>query len=90
VNKGERMDTHLEIKGDENSLYVTANGADMVIGSNHPLYIELRLVVDNVIKSATRNTRKSVAGSLTLDDLIYAARERLNQLEECKRQQADE
>jgi hypothetical protein len=84
------MDTYLEVKGDEKALHVTANGAAMVIDSNHPLYIELRLVVDNVIKSATRNTRKSAAGSLTLDDLIYASRERLMQLEECKRQQAGE
>jgi hypothetical protein len=84
------MNTHLEIKGDDKALHVTANGAGMVIDSYHPLYIELRLVVDNVIKSAARNTRKWGAGSLTLDDLIYAARERLKQLEECKRQQAEE
>jgi hypothetical protein len=82
------MDIHLEVKGDEKALHVTANGADMVVDSNHPLYIELRLMIDHTIKSATRNTRKSVAGSLTLDDLIYATRERLKQLEECKRHQA--
>jgi hypothetical protein len=84
------MDTHLEVKGDEKALHVTANGADMVVDSNHPLYIELRLMIDHTIKSATRNARQSVAGSLTVDDLIYAARERLKQLEECKRQQAEE
>ncbi len=56
------MQTHLEIKGDEKELHVTANGADMLIDSNHPLYIELRLVIDHVIKSASRNARKSEAG----------------------------
>jgi len=84
------MDTHLEVRGDGKKLHVTANGADMVIDSDHPLYIELRMVIDHVIKSASRNTRKGVAGTLTVDDLIHAARERLLQLEEYQQQQAGE
>ena len=84
------MDAHLEVKADGKKLYVTANGADMVIDSDHPLYIELRMVIDHVIKSASRNTRKGVAGTLTLDDLIHASRERLKKLEEYQRQQAGE
>ena len=84
------MNTHLEVKGDEKKLHVTANGADMVVDSNHPLYIELRLIIDDVIKAATRNTRKSAAGTLTVDDLIYANRERLKHLEDYKRQQTGE
>jgi hypothetical protein len=84
------MNTHIEVKADEKALHVTVNGADMVVDSGHPLYIELRLVIDNMIKSAARNTRRSVAGSLTVDDLIFAARERLQQLEEYQRQQKGE
>ena len=82
------MDTYLEVKGDEKALHVIVNGAEMVVDSDNPLYIELRLAIDHTIMSASRNTRKNVAGTLTLDDLIYAASERLKQLEECKRQQA--
>jgi hypothetical protein len=84
------MDTHLEIRGDDKTLYVTANGAEMVIDGSHPLYVELRLVIDHVIRSATRNTRKGIAGTLSLDDLIYAARERLVQLEAFQREQTEE
>ena len=84
------MNTHLEIKGDEKALHVTANGAEIVIDSEHPLYVELRLVIDHVIQSAARNVRRSTAGSLTVDDLISATQERLGQLEECKRQQTGE
>ena len=84
------MDTHLEVWGDEKQLHVKANGAETLIDSNHPLYVELRMVIDHVIKSASRNTRKGVAGTLTVDDLIHAARGRLLQLEEYQQQQAGE
>jgi hypothetical protein len=84
------MDTHLEIKGDEKALYVKVNDADMVVDSNNPLYIELRLVIDDIIASASRNVRNSVAGTLTIDDLIHANKERLKKLEEYQRQQAGE
>jgi hypothetical protein len=84
------MNTHLEIKGDDTVLYVTANGANLVINNEHPLYVELRLMIDHLIKSAARNVRNSTAGSLTIDDLIFAAQERLEQLKECKRQQTGE
>ena len=82
------MNTHLEIKGDEKELHITANGAEMVIDSEHPLYVELRLVIDHVVRSAARNARRSSAGSLTVDDLISASRDRLEQLEEFQRQQS--
>ena len=84
------MNTHLEVMGDEKALHVTVNGAELVVDNEHPLYVELRLIIDHVIKSATRNARRSVAGSLTVDDLIFAAHERLEQLKECKRQQLGE
>ena len=84
------MDTYLEVRGDEKELHVKANGAETLIDSNHPLYIELRMIIDHVVMSATRNTRKSVAGTLTVEDLIYATRERLKRLEEYQRQQAGE
>lgn len=84
------MDAYLEVRGNEKELHVTANGADMVIDSTHPLYIELRMVIDHVLKSAARNTRKGIAGTLTVEDLIHAARERLQQLEAYQRQQAGE
>ena len=82
------MDTYLEVKGDEKALHVAVNGAEMVVDSDHPLYVELRLVIEHTIMTAARNVREGVAGSLTLDDLIHANRERLKQLEEYQRQQA--
>ena len=84
------MNTHLEIKGDEKALHVTVNGADMEVDSNNPLYVELRMMIDDIIASAARNARNSVAGTLTIDDLIHANKERLKKLEEYQRQQAGE
>ena len=84
------MNTHLEIKGDEKALYVHVNDADMVVDSSHPMYVELRLVIDDIIASAARNVRNSVAGTLTFDDLIHANKKRLKKLEEYQRHQAGE
>ena len=84
------MDTYLEVKGDGKTFHVSVNGADMIVDGSNPLYVELRLLIDHTIMSASRNVRKSAAGSLTLEDLIYAARERLKYLEEYQRQQAGE
>ena len=84
------MNTHLEVKGDDKALHVTVNGADMVVDSENPLYVELRLLIDHVIKSAARNTRRSVAGTLKVEDLISATRERLEQLEAYQQKQTGE
>jgi hypothetical protein len=86
--EGNGMDTYLEVKGDGRTFHVSVNGADLVVDGNHPLYVELRLLIDHTIQSASRNTRKGVVGTLTLDDLIHSTRERLQQLEKYQKQQA--
>jgi hypothetical protein len=84
------MDTYLEVRGDGTTFHVSVNGADLIVDGKHPLYVELRLLIDHTIQSASRNTRKGEAGTLTLDDLIHSTRERLTQLERYQQKQIDD